>query len=111
VPYASDHRDATRERIVASARRLFNRRGLEGVSIDEIMAGAGLTRGGFYSYFDSKEELYAEAITLFVRTMPSERWQCAAEENPPRRGRFLPAASSMRTCHPRISPTSRAHAR
>jgi AcrR family transcriptional regulator len=83
MPYPQDHRQETRERILASARRLFNRKGLSEVSIDEVMAGAGLTRGGFYAYFDSKDELYAEAITLFARHFPSEPWQCGAGESPP----------------------------
>jgi AcrR family transcriptional regulator len=47
---------------VQSARRLFNRHGFNGVSIDEIMADAGLTRGGFYNHFSTKEELYAEVV-------------------------------------------------
>ena len=83
MPYPQDHRQETRERILTSARRLFNRKGLSEVSIDEVMAGAGLTRGGFYSYFDSKDELYAEAITLFTRRFPSEPWQCGAGAPPP----------------------------
>ena len=83
MPYPQDHRQETRERILASARRLFNRNGLSEVSIDEVMAGAGLTRGGFYSYFDSKDELYAEAITLFTRRFPIEPWQCSMGMPPP----------------------------
>lgn len=63
MPYSPEHKAETRKRIVASARRLFNRRGMSDVSIDEIMADAGLTRGGFYNHFATKEELYAEAIT------------------------------------------------
>lgn len=63
MPYSPEHKAETRKRIVASARKLFNRRGLIDVSIDEIMADAGLTRGGFYNHFATKEELYAEAIT------------------------------------------------
>lgn len=63
MPYSAEHKAKTRKRIVASARRLFNRRGMSDVSIDEIMADAGLTRGGFYNHFATKEELYAEAIT------------------------------------------------
>jgi AcrR family transcriptional regulator len=62
MPYTPEHKAATRKRIVQSARRLFNRHGLTGVSIDEIMADAGLTRGGFYNHFDTKEELYAEVV-------------------------------------------------
>jgi TetR/AcrR family transcriptional regulator, transcriptional repressor for nem operon len=65
MPYPAGHRDKMKGRIVNSARRLFNRRGFEQVSLDQIMAGAGLTRGGFYSYFDSKSELYAEVLGCF----------------------------------------------
>ena len=60
------HREKVRQRIIQSAALLFNRHGFTAVSIDDIMAGAGLTRGGFYSYFQSKSELYAEAISRFV---------------------------------------------
>jgi TetR/AcrR family transcriptional regulator, transcriptional repressor for nem operon len=65
MPYAKGHRDETRRRIVESARRLFNRHGFDNVSLDGIMAGAGLTRGGFYSYFESKSELYSEVLGCF----------------------------------------------
>jgi len=50
---------------VESARRLFNRSGFEGVSVDAIMADAGLTRGGFYTYFQSKSDLYSEVLGCF----------------------------------------------
>lgn len=65
MPYREGHRDETRKRIVESARRLFNRRGFDRVSVNQIMAGAGLTRGGFYSYFQSKSELYVEVLSCF----------------------------------------------
>lgn len=65
MPYPAGHRDEVRKKIVASARRLFNRDGFANVSIDEIMKGAGLTRGGFYSYFECKSELYTEALGCF----------------------------------------------
>jgi TetR/AcrR family transcriptional repressor of nem operon len=66
MPTPSPYRDQVRQRIFQSAAQLFNRHGFSAVSIDDIMAGAGLTRGGFYSYFQSKSELYAEAINRFV---------------------------------------------
>ena len=56
-------RDLTRQKILRSARRLFNRHGFDAMSIDEVMADAGLTRGSFYSYFESKGDLYAQAVT------------------------------------------------
>jgi TetR/AcrR family transcriptional regulator, transcriptional repressor for nem operon len=76
MPYAASHRPEVKKRIVNSARRLFNRHGFDGVSLDAIMAGAGLTRGGFYSYFESKSELYAEVLSCFF-TDPE--WQCCWE--------------------------------
>jgi len=76
MPYPAGHREETRERIVESARRLFNQRGFEGVSVNEIMAEAGLTRGGFYTYFASKSDLYVEALGCFF-TDPNwkNRWE------------------------------------
>ena len=75
MPYPQGHREETRTNIVRAARKLFNREGFHNVSIDQIMADAGLTRGGFYSYFASKDELYAEAITFILFEHPSEHWE------------------------------------
>jgi TetR/AcrR family transcriptional repressor of nem operon len=63
MSYPAEHRHLTKPKIVRSARRLFNRHGFDAVSIDDVMADAGLTRGSFYSYFDSKGDLYAETVT------------------------------------------------
>lgn len=60
--YESDHKERTRERILTEARRLFRRRGYEGVSLDAVMRAAGLTRGGFYKHFRSKRDLFACAM-------------------------------------------------
>src|SRR6266700_8039491 len=65
MPYPSGHRPAVKKSIIESARKLFNRRGFENVSIQQIMAGAGLTHGGFYSYFKSKSDLYAAVLGCF----------------------------------------------
>ena len=65
MPYPAGHRVAVRRRIVDSARRLFNRYGFDNVSIGQIMASANLTHGGFYSYFKSKSDLYAEVLGCF----------------------------------------------
>lgn len=51
-----------RERIVGIASRLFRERGFDGVGVDSIMRGAGLTHGGFYGHFGSKDDLAAEAV-------------------------------------------------
>jgi TetR/AcrR family transcriptional repressor of nem operon len=65
MSYPAGHRVAVKKNIVDSARRLFNRHGFENVSLSQIMAGAGLTHGGFYSYFKSKSDLYAEVLGCF----------------------------------------------
>jgi TetR/AcrR family transcriptional regulator, transcriptional repressor for nem operon len=65
MPYPTGHRAATKRDIIDSARKLFNRHGFESVSLSEIMAGVGLTHGGFYSYFKSKSDLYAEVLGCF----------------------------------------------
>lgn len=65
MPYPAGHRYAVRTKIIESARKLFNRHGFENVSLQQIMAGAGLTHGGFYSYFKSKSDLYAEVLGCF----------------------------------------------
>lgn len=74
MPYTPAHKARTRERIVESARHLFNRHGFTGVSIDEIMAEAGLTRGGFYNHFTTKEELYAEVVQHVLSCRKPRRW-------------------------------------
>jgi AcrR family transcriptional regulator len=65
MPYPAGHRSTVRKEIINSARKLFNRYGFESVSVGQIMAGAGLTHGGFYSYFKSKSDLYAEVLNCF----------------------------------------------
>lgn len=86
MPYTPEHKAETRQRIVASARRLFNRRGFSEVSIDEIMGGIGLTRGGFYNHFSTKDELFAEALLDMAMNPPEEAYDgvkidfCAAPD-------------------------------
>ena len=76
MPYPAGHRIATREKIVESARRLFNRDGFDSVSVKQIMAGAGLTHGGFYRYFKGKSDVYTEVLGCFF-TDPNwkNRWE------------------------------------
>jgi len=50
----------TRERIVKMAAREFNESGIQATGLAEIMAAAGLTHGGFYKHFSSKDQLVGE---------------------------------------------------
>jgi AcrR family transcriptional regulator len=61
VRYDKSHKQATREHIVKTASRRFRRDGIDAVSLASVMAEAGLTHGGFYNHFASKEDLVAEA--------------------------------------------------
>lgn len=56
-----------RRRIVDAAARLFRDKGFDGVGVDAIMKSAGLTHGGFYGHFESKEALAAEASAAALR--------------------------------------------
>lgn len=70
-----------RERVVEAAARLFRERGFDGVGVAELMKSVGLTHGGFYGQFGSKEDLAAEACEwAFGRSV--ERWKQAAGSNP-----------------------------
>jgi len=75
VPHVPERKLETRAQILRSARRLFNRKGFAEVTIDEIMNDAGLTRGGFYRHFKTKDELYSEALLQFTCKDPPETWQ------------------------------------
>lgn len=62
MPYRKDHKQRTYQRILQNAQRLFLQRGYAATSIEQIMLACGLTRGGFYAHFDSKSQLYREAM-------------------------------------------------
>src|SRR5262245_26615054 len=57
-----------RARIVECAARLFREKGFEGAGLDAIMEEAGLTHGGFYRHFLSKDDLAAEAVARAFAT-------------------------------------------
>lgn len=64
----------TRERILAAALTLFRTYGVDAVGVDAIMHHAGLTHGGFYAYFASKEALIAEAATSAL-SRSADKWE------------------------------------
>lgn len=62
MPYPKNHKENTRRRILDSAVKLFSANGYDGVTLDELMQDAKLTRGAFYAHFGSKKILYTEAV-------------------------------------------------
>ncbi len=59
---SQEEKERSHERIIASAAKLFRRNGIEGASVGDVMRDAGLTHGGFYKHFDSKESLLVAAL-------------------------------------------------
>jgi len=60
--YAKDHKAQTRGRILRAATRRFREKGFLGSGVDDVMREAGLTAGGFYAHFGSKEALLREVL-------------------------------------------------
>jgi TetR/AcrR family transcriptional repressor of nem operon len=69
----------TRERILTAATELFRAHGIDAVGVDAVMHKAGLTHGGFYAYFPSKEALVAEASAASL-ARSADRWERISQE-------------------------------
>lgn len=64
--YPAQHKQATRARILAASEPLLKREGIAGTSVDAVMRAAGLTVGGFYAHFGSKDDLARHALLYSV---------------------------------------------
>jgi TetR/AcrR family transcriptional regulator, transcriptional repressor for nem operon len=80
--YSKAEKARTHKRIVAKAAKRFRERGLEGVGIAELMKDAGLTVGGFYKHFDSRDDLVAEALSSAFGNWQRQK-EAAARGGPP----------------------------
>ena len=63
---------ANRQKILESAARLFKARGFDAVTVADVMQAAGLTHGGFYGYFKSKDDLIAHTLAQIFAADPAE---------------------------------------
>jgi len=90
-----------RERIIETAARLFRERGFDGVGVADLMQNAGLTHGGFYGQFDSKEDLAAQACERALAQSAARIDRVIAEH--PKNALDAVAASYLSTRH-RDSP-------
>jgi TetR/AcrR family transcriptional repressor of nem operon len=79
---SNEHKAETRQHIVDAAGRLFRQHGIDAVGVDAIMHAAGLTHGGFYGHFPSKEALVAEVADASL-ARAAARWKRIAREDPP----------------------------
>ena len=80
--YSKAQKEKTHKRIVAIASKRFREKGLAGLGIAELMKEAGLTVGGFYKHFDSRDELVAEAVSSAFGDW-QRRVDAAASGGPP----------------------------
>jgi TetR/AcrR family transcriptional repressor of nem operon len=80
--YSKEHKLETHARIVKKASVRLREKGAHGVGVADLMKEAGLTHGGFYAHFDSREALVIEAFTDAM-DRATERWRKLAEQTPP----------------------------
>lgn len=66
--YSKDHKTETRDRILQVASRRFRKEGIDAVGVASLMSSAGLTHGGFYAHFASKEDLVDQACEKAFET-------------------------------------------
>src|SRR5712675_267744 len=80
--YSREHKLETHARIVKKASVRLREKGAHGVGVADLMKEAGLTHGGFYAHFDSREALVIEAFADAM-DRSTERWRKLAEQTPP----------------------------
>lgn len=89
---------ASRVRILEAAGRLFREHGFDAVGVDAVMREAGLTHGGFYTHFPSKEALVAEAAASALGRSAA-RWDALSREQPPEAALERIVASYLTPAH------------
>jgi len=80
--YSREHKQETHARIVRKASVRLREKGAHGVGVADLMKEAGLTHGGFYAHFDSREALVVEALA-YASSRTRELWRKLAEQTPP----------------------------
>lgn len=101
MPWPKGRKQKTRNRIVDTAAMAFRGKGIDGVSVADIMKRSGLTHGGFYAHFSSKDDLLAEAVAHAANQLTSAL-EASFEKNPSG-DQLLAAASAY------LSPGHLAH--
>jgi TetR/AcrR family transcriptional repressor of nem operon len=82
--YSREHKLETHARIVKRASVRLREKGAHGIGVADLMKDAGLTHGGFYAHFDSREALVIEAFS-HAMDRSTERWRKIGEATPPDR--------------------------
>ena len=96
--YSKEHKQETHDRIVRKASIRLREKGAHGIGVADLMKEAGLTHGGFYAHFDSREALVIEAFN-YAMDRATERWRKMAEETPPEKRLATIVESYLTTIH------------
>ena len=81
--YDAEHKQRTRERLLEEAAKAVRAEGPHKVGVAEVMARVGLTHGGFYAHFASKDDLLAEAVGQMFKEAGARRIRELGEGRPP----------------------------
>ena len=96
--YSKEHKQETHARIVKKASVRLREKGAHGIGVADLMKEAGLTHGGFYAHFDSREALVIEAFA-YAMDRGTERWRKLAEATPPDKRLATLVASYLTPLH------------
>jgi TetR/AcrR family transcriptional regulator, transcriptional repressor for nem operon len=96
--YSREHKLETHARIVKKASVRLREKGAHGIGVADLMKDAGLTHGGFYAHFDSREALVIEAFADAM-DRSTERWRKIAEQTPPEKRLATIVESYLTTIH------------
>jgi TetR/AcrR family transcriptional regulator, transcriptional repressor for nem operon len=80
--YSRDHKQETHDRIVRKASVRLREKGAHGIGVADLMKEAGLTHGGFYAHFDSREALVIEAFA-YAMDRSMEHWRKLSDQAAP----------------------------
>jgi TetR/AcrR family transcriptional repressor of nem operon len=96
--YSREHKLETHARIVRKASVRLREKGAHGIGVADLMKDAGLTHGGFYAHFDSRDALVVEAFN-YAMDRGTERWRKLAETTPPDKRLAVIVDSYLTTVH------------
>ena len=100
--YSKEHKQETHARIVRKASVRLREKGAHGIGVADLMKEAGLTHGGFYAHFDSREALVIEAFN-YAMDRSMEHWRKTAAQIPADK-RFATIVDSYLTALHRDDP-------
>ncbi|MBR1176188.1 TetR/AcrR family transcriptional regulator [Bradyrhizobium sp. KB893862 SZCCT0404] len=96
--YSREHKQETHDRIVKKASVRLREKGAHGIGVADLMKEAGLTHGGFYAHFDSREALVIESFA-YAMDRSMEHWRKITGEASPEKRLALIAEAYLSTLH------------